>query len=139
MLHSPPWKVIAALMAMLASVAFVTSPGFSAEARKKTHIVAELQSQELLNTLFVRLAADVRAALREAGIGYKTIKPTPNGGHHFGPPRISAPRIVQPIPGGSGQISADLTREDADSLVLVLRSGALPAPITFISMTTKDP
>lgn len=51
---------------------------------------------------------------------------------------ISAPRIVEPILGGSGQISGNLTKDDADSLVLVLRSGSLPAPIKFISMTTEQ-
>ena len=334
MRHPPHWKIIAALMAMLAGVVLTASPGLSQDAQKKTVIVAELQSRELFKPLFERLAADLRAALREAGIGYKAIRPIQNGvrgevsegasadkvseiidgvvrgrdpafaleradqkftltlsepamaklidqavdlslnvlqrrlndlkladasverqdadrllirlpgsvdaekagkligqtgaltfqvacdeqpqGSTINPPEdcaafamrnlsdqkiwvkmttaatvdgndiidanaqineqinqpivnfrfnqkgaeqfarltaanigqqvaivldrlvISAPRIVEPILGGSGQISGNFTSDDADSLVLVLRSGALPAPITFISMKTED-
>lgn len=50
---------------------------------------------------------------------------------------ISAPRIMEPILGGSVQISGQFTTAEASSLVAVLRSGALPAPITFVSMTTE--
>ena len=45
--------------------------------------------------------------------------------------------IVAELHGGSGQISTNYAREDAANLVLVLRSHPLPAPITFISMTTE--
>ena len=39
--------------------------------------------------------------------------------------------------GGSVQISGQFTTAEANDLVGVLRSGAPPAPITFISMTTE--
>jgi preprotein translocase subunit SecD len=50
---------------------------------------------------------------------------------------ISAPRIMEPILGGNVQISGQFTTAEASNLVAVLRSGALPAPISFISMTTE--
>lgn len=49
MLHFPHWKIIAALMAMIAGVFFATPTGFSEDAGKKMTIVAELQNKELLN------------------------------------------------------------------------------------------
>jgi len=41
----------------------------------------------------------------------------------------SAPRINEKIPGGEAQITGSFTPEEATELALVLRSGALPAPI----------
>lgn len=76
--HPSHWKIIAVVTAMLAGVVFGASPGFS-EVQKSTTIVAELQSRELFKSHFERLAADVRTALRKAGIGYKFITPWPNG------------------------------------------------------------
>jgi preprotein translocase subunit SecD len=45
---------------------------------------------------------------------------------------ISAPVIREPILGGSGQISGNFTVEAANNLALLLRAGALPAPLTII-------
>jgi len=42
---------------------------------------------------------------------------------------ISAPVINEPILGGSGQISGSFTIETANELALLLRAGALPAPL----------
>ena len=42
---------------------------------------------------------------------------------------ISAPNIQTAILGGSGQISGNFTLESAQELALLLRSGALPAPL----------
>ena len=42
---------------------------------------------------------------------------------------ISAPTIQEPITGGSGQITGNFTLEEATNLALLLRSGALPAPL----------
>jgi preprotein translocase subunit SecD len=42
---------------------------------------------------------------------------------------ISAPNILNPITGGSGQITGNFTVESASELSLLLRSGALPAPL----------
>lgn len=45
---------------------------------------------------------------------------------------VSAPRINEPITGGSGQISGNFTVESAANLAIVLRAGALPAPMKVI-------
>ena len=42
---------------------------------------------------------------------------------------ISAPVINEPITGGSGQISGNFTTETANDLAVLLRAGALPAPL----------
>ncbi len=45
---------------------------------------------------------------------------------------ISAPVINSPITGGSGIISGSFTLESAENLAMMLRSGALPAPLEVI-------
>ena len=42
---------------------------------------------------------------------------------------ISAPVIINPITGGSGQITGHFTTESANDLAVLLRAGALPAPL----------
>jgi preprotein translocase subunit SecD len=49
---------------------------------------------------------------------------------------ISAPRIENPIIGGSGQITGNFTIESANELSLLLNSGALPAPLKVIEQNT---
>ena len=49
---------------------------------------------------------------------------------------ISAPVIREPILGGSGQISGNFTVESANDLAILLRAGALPAPLTIIEERT---
>jgi preprotein translocase subunit SecD len=49
---------------------------------------------------------------------------------------ISAPVIREPILGGSGQISGGFTVEQANDLAILLRAGALPAPLTIIEERT---
>jgi len=49
---------------------------------------------------------------------------------------ISAPVIREPILGGSGQISGNFTIEQANDLAILLRAGALPAPLTIIEERT---
>jgi preprotein translocase subunit SecD len=49
---------------------------------------------------------------------------------------ISAPVIREPILGGSGQISGNFTVEGATNLAILLRAGALPAPLTIIEERT---
>src|SRR6202022_1012623 len=44
---------------------------------------------------------------------------------------ISAPVIREPITGGSGQISGSFTVQAANDLAILLRAGALPAPLTI--------
>jgi preprotein translocase subunit SecD len=52
---------------------------------------------------------------------------------------ISAPVIREPILGGSGQISGSFTTTEANDLALLLRSGALPAPLTVVEERTVGP
>ena len=52
---------------------------------------------------------------------------------------ISAPNINEPIIGGSGQIIGDLTFQEATDLALLLRSGALPAPMKIIEERSVGP
>src|SRR5215210_2789373 len=52
---------------------------------------------------------------------------------------ISAPVIREPILGGSGQISGGFTVEQANDLSILLRAGALPAPLTIIEERTGGP
>jgi preprotein translocase subunit SecD len=46
---------------------------------------------------------------------------------------LAAPVIREPITGGSGQISGGFTRERANDLAVMLRSGALPVPVTVVA------
>ena len=52
---------------------------------------------------------------------------------------ISAPVIRQPITGGSGQISGGFTVQQANDLAILLRAGALPAPLTIVEERTVGP
>jgi protein-export membrane protein SecD len=50
---------------------------------------------------------------------------------------ISAPIVREPIVGGSGQISGNFTVQQANDLAILLRAGALPAPLTVIEDRSK--
>jgi preprotein translocase subunit SecD len=52
---------------------------------------------------------------------------------------ISAPVIREPILGGSGQISGNFNVQQANDLAILLRAGALPAPLTVIEERTVGP
>ena len=52
---------------------------------------------------------------------------------------ISAPRINEPILGGSGQISGSFTAQSANDLAVLLRAGALPADLTIVEERTVGP
>ena len=52
---------------------------------------------------------------------------------------ISAPSVREPIVGGSGQITGGFTFQSATDLALLLRSGALPAPMKIIEERTVGP
>jgi preprotein translocase subunit SecD len=51
----------------------------------------------------------------------------------------SAPVIKEPIPGGDVQINGSFSFEEAHELAIVLRSGALPAPVEIIEERTVGP
>ncbi len=52
---------------------------------------------------------------------------------------LSAPVINEPICGGQGQISGGFTVKTANDLALLLRAGALPAPMKVIEERTVGP
>jgi preprotein translocase subunit SecD len=52
---------------------------------------------------------------------------------------VSAPVIREPITGGSGQISGSFTVQGANDLAILLRAGALPAPLSIIEERTVGP
>lgn len=52
---------------------------------------------------------------------------------------ISAPRINGPILGGSGEISGSFTVQEAQDLALLMRAGALPAPLKVLEERTVGP
>ncbi|MFN3077210.1 MAG: protein translocase subunit SecD [Alphaproteobacteria bacterium] len=52
---------------------------------------------------------------------------------------ISAPVIREPILGGSGIISGSFTTQSAHELALLLRAGALPAPLKVLEERTVGP
>ncbi|HSC17463.1 MAG TPA: protein translocase subunit SecD [Rhizomicrobium sp.] len=49
---------------------------------------------------------------------------------------ISAPKIIEPILGGSGEITGNFTIQSASDLAALLRAGALPAPLKVIEQRT---
>jgi preprotein translocase subunit SecD len=52
---------------------------------------------------------------------------------------LSAPVIREPILGGSGQISGNFTLEDANTVAMLLRSGALPGRLLVIEQQVVEP
>lgn len=52
---------------------------------------------------------------------------------------VSAPNINEPICGGSASISGSFTFQEATDLALVLRAGALPAPLVVLEERTVGP
>jgi len=52
---------------------------------------------------------------------------------------ISAPVIREPILGGAGIISGSFTTQSATDLAVLLRAGALPAPLTVLEERTVGP
>ncbi len=51
----------------------------------------------------------------------------------------SAPRINEPILGGRAQITGNFTTDEANDLAIVLRAGALPAPMKTVQDLTVGP
>ncbi len=52
---------------------------------------------------------------------------------------ITAPVINEPITGGRGEISGNFTPQSATDLAVLLRAGALPAPLTVVEERTVGP
>ncbi len=52
---------------------------------------------------------------------------------------ISYPRIQTPITGGQGRITGNFAPEEAQRIATLIRSGALPAPLTTLDQRTVGP
>lgn len=52
---------------------------------------------------------------------------------------LSAPVIREPITGGQGQISGNFSVAEANDLAVLLRAGALPAPLTVVEERSVGP
>ena len=52
---------------------------------------------------------------------------------------LTAPNIREPITGGRGQISGQFNAQSATDLAVLLRAGALPAPLTVVEERTVGP
>ncbi len=52
---------------------------------------------------------------------------------------ISAPRISEPIPNGKGRITGEFSVQEAQDLALLMRAGALPAPLNVIEERSVGP
>ncbi|RXT50855.1 SecDF P1 head subdomain-containing protein [Bradyrhizobium betae] len=52
---------------------------------------------------------------------------------------ISAPVIREPITGGSGQISGNFSLEEASSVAMLLRAGALPGHLSLVEQQVVQP
>jgi protein-export membrane protein SecD len=52
---------------------------------------------------------------------------------------FSAPRIIQKISGGRAEITGNFSLTEANNLAVVLRAGALPAPVKIIEEQTVGP
>ncbi|GIX46636.1 MAG: protein translocase subunit SecD [Candidatus Tectimicrobiota bacterium] len=52
---------------------------------------------------------------------------------------FSAPVIQEPIPGGEARITGSFTPEEARDLAIILREGALPAPVRIVENRTVGP
>jgi preprotein translocase subunit SecD len=52
---------------------------------------------------------------------------------------LTAPTIREPITGGRGQISGSFSAGSANELAVLLRAGALPAPLTIVEERTVGP
>ncbi len=119
---------------------------------------AALQRKVVVQKL-VMVAGD-RLVDASAGYDQRTGEPTVNfrfdsvGAREFGdvtksfPPQsqrfaivldkqvLSDPVIIEPILGGSGQITGSFTTKSANDLAILLRAGALPAPLKVIEERT---
>lgn len=49
---------------------------------------------------------------------------------------VTAPTIISPILGGTGQITGNFTVEGANNMAILLRAGALPAPLKILEERT---
>src|SRR2546422_7430420 len=81
---------------------------------------------------FTATGAGIFGEVTESNVG-KHLAIIPDG------PVYSAPRINERIPGGRAVITGQFTVDEARDLAIVLRAGALPAPVTILEERTVGP
>jgi preprotein translocase subunit SecD len=89
-------------------------------------------SEPYVSVEFNAAGARAFADLTEANVG-KRLAIVLDGNVH------SAPVIREKIPSGRAQITGGFTTEDATDLAIVLRAGALPAPVKVLEERTVGP
>jgi preprotein translocase subunit SecD len=89
-------------------------------------------SEPYVSVEFNPAGARVFAELTEASVG-KRLAIVLDGNVH------SAPVIRERIPSGQAQITGGFTTEEATDLAIVLRAGALPAPVQVLEERTVGP
>ena len=89
-------------------------------------------NQPMVNFRFNSSGAQKFAAATQANVGKRFAIVLDNK-------VISAPVIREPILGGQGQISGNFTVQSANDLAILLRAGALPAPLTIVEERTVGP
>ena len=52
---------------------------------------------------------------------------------------ISAPKILDPITSGQGEITGRFTPKEADDFALLLNSGPMPAPVRVVAQSVVRP
>jgi protein-export membrane protein SecD len=117
------------------------APKYRYSVRKKVEINGESlidaratlnQAEAVVNFKFDSLGAKKFAKLTTENVGVSLAIVFDNK-------VISAPVIREPILGGEGIISGSFTIESANDLALLLRAGALPAPLNIIEERTVGP
>ncbi|MDR0827813.1 MAG: protein translocase subunit SecD [Desulfovibrio sp.] len=86
----------------------------------------------MVSLSFDRRGADIFSRITEQNVG-KRLAIVLDGKVH------SAPRINEKIPGGKATITGNFTPAAANDLAVVLRAGALPAPVLVLEQRTVGP
>jgi preprotein translocase subunit SecD len=98
---------------------------------------ARVQIDSQYNEPYVSISFDARGARQFADLTTRNVKKrlaiVLDGNVQ------SAPVIQEPITGGDARITGDFTMEEARDLAVVLRSGALPAPVKILEERTVGP
>jgi preprotein translocase subunit SecD len=127
---------------------------FDKQSKEERRVPYVVQKRALLTGAELT-RADVAADPNSPGNWQVAIEFTPNGTRVFGEITeqnvgrllaiildgnlYSAPRINERIPGGRAVITGQFTVDDARDLAIVLRAGALPAPVKILEERTVGP
>ncbi len=119
------------------------NPGSSLVVRRKVEVggerltnaqptVSSQSNQPVVSFTFDSVGARVFGDLTQQNVGERLAIVLDNR-------VVSAPRIQSPILGGSGIITGQFTFQEVQDLSLLLRAGALPAPLAILEERTVGP